>query len=155
MVSLSTFFERKGVPVKKRPYPAGSRIFSQADLANEIYFLESGQVNITKKALLGQKEINLATLGPGDFFGVLSFTSGSTRLADATALTDCTLWEIDKKAFEEALDISPEFSMFFISDLAKRLESLNKRMLEISDGLREFTRRIEDLSTLWQSLIPM
>lgn len=155
MASLSTYFKGQDVPVKRLSYQAGSAIFSEADQANGMYIIESGQVKITKKAPKTQGEITLATLGPEDFLGVLSFTSGRNRLADAIALTDCTLWEIDKKAFEEAVDRCPEFSLFLINGLTRRLGDLHKRMGEMSEQLKEFTVRFEDISSLWQSLVPM
>lgn len=154
MVSLSTYFKRQDIPVRMLSYQAGSTIFSETDQANGMYFIESGQVKITKKVPHTLEETDLATLGPEEFFGILSFNSGRTRLADATALTDCTLWEIDKRAFKEAVDRCPEFSLFLINGLVRRLETLNERMKEMSGHLKEFASRIEDLSSLWQSLAP-
>lgn len=155
MVSLSTYFKGQEIPAKRVDYQAGSAIFSEADQADVMYFIESGQVKITKRTSQTRGEVTLATLGAEDFFGVLSFSSGRTRLADAIALTKCTLWEIDKRSFKEAVDKSPEFALFFINSLVKRLENLNEKMKDMSEQLREFTRRIDDLSALWYSLAPM
>ena len=155
MVSLSNYFKEQDIPARKLSYTAGSKIFSETNEAHGMYFIESGHVKIAKKAPNTEEEINLATVGPEDFFGILSFSSGRTRLADATALTNCTLWEIDKKAFKEAVDKCPEFSLFLINCLVRRLENLNERMREMSGQLKEFASRVEDLSSLWHSLAPM
>lgn len=155
MVGLATYLKGQDIPAKRLSYLAGNKIFSETDPANEMYFIESGQVKIMKNTPQTNGEVNLATLGPEDFFGILSFSSGRSRLADAIALTDCTLWEIDKRAFREAVDRCPEFSLLLINGLVRRLETLNERMGEMSAHLKEFTGRIEDLSSLWHSLAPM
>ncbi len=155
MASLATYLKRQEISAKRLSYPAGSKVFSEMDQSNGMYFIESGQVNITKREPRTNSEINLATLGPEDFFGILSFSSGRTRLADATAVTDCTVWEIDRRAFKEAVDKCPEFSLVLINGLVRRLESLNEKMKEMSAHLKEFTSRMEDLSSLWHSLAPM
>jgi CRP-like cAMP-binding protein len=155
MVNLPACLKKQDIPAKRLAYPAGSTIFSEGGQANGMYFIESGQVKITKQTPQTREGITLATLGEGGFFGVLSFSAGKTRMADATALTDCTLLEIDNRAFKEAVDRCPEFSLFFINALVRRLEELNRRMGEMSEQLKEFTSRIEDLSTLWYSLAPM
>ena len=152
MFELSTYFKGQDIPIKRLSYQAGCAIFSEADPANEMYIIESGQVKITQKSLETQSEITLATLGKEDFLGVLSFTSGRTRLANATALTECVLVEIDKRAFKEAIDKCPDFSLFFINGLTRRLGDLHNRMCEMSEQLNEFTTRIEDISSLWHSL---
>ncbi|MFN3466798.1 MAG: Crp/Fnr family transcriptional regulator [Candidatus Brocadiales bacterium] len=155
MVSLATYMKGQEIPAKRLTYTAGSKIFSEAEQANGMYFIEAGEVRITKNTPQTNESVNLATLGPEDFFGILSFSSGRTRLADATAVTDCTLWEIDKNAFCEAVDRCPEFSLLLINGLVKRLENLNEKMREMSGHLKEFTSRMEDLSSLWHSLAPM
>lgn len=155
MVGLATYLKGQDIPAKRLSYLAGSKIFAETDPANGMYFIESGQVKITKHTPQTDGEVDLATLGPEDFFGILSFSSGRTRLADAIALTDCTVWEIDKRAFREVVDRCPEFSLLLINGLVRRLEALNKRMEEMSGYLKEFTGRMEDLSSLWHSLAPM
>lgn len=155
MVNLATYLKGRDIPAKRHAYLAGSKIFSEAEQANGMYFIETGEVKITKNTPETHEVINLATLGPEDFFGILSFSSGRARLADATAVTDCTLWEIDKRAFREAVDKCPEFSLLLINGLVRRLEGLNEKMREMSGHLKEFTSRMEDLSSLWHSLAPM
>lgn len=155
MVELAAYFKGKEIPVTKLSYRAGSTIFSEADQANEMYIIETGHVKITQKLPGSPDEIILATLGKEDFLGVLSFTSGSTRLANAIALTECTLLEIDKMTYNAAVDRCPEFSLLFINAMTRRLGDLHKRMYEMSEQLKEFTIHIEEISSLWRSLVNM
>src|SRR5262245_57271433 len=74
--------------VRLRRYPKCSIIFHQGDPGTTLYLIETGEVKLTVKADSG-KEITLALLGPGTFFGELSLLDGGPRSANAVARVDC------------------------------------------------------------------
>ncbi|MFN3466797.1 MAG: Crp/Fnr family transcriptional regulator [Candidatus Brocadiales bacterium] len=153
MTIFAECFNRNKVPAKKQSYQAGTLIFSETDRADGMYFIESGVVRITRTAPEIRREISLALLGPEEFFGIISCTVGKYRTADARAVTDCTLWQINKETFRETVTKSPEFARLVIQGLIKRLEELQVKMRDTTQQMSEFTRRMEDLSTLWSSLV--
>ena len=71
MADSDKLFERFG-----REFPPGTVIFKEGDVGNEMYVIQSGKVNITKKAR--DQEKLLVTLGPGTVLpaGVLPILSG-------------------------------------------------------------------------------
>jgi len=66
------------------------------------------------------KEATLGILGGGDFFGEGALAGQSLRMGSATAMTDCDLLKIDKKAMIEALHREHTFSDLFVSYLLAR-----------------------------------
>src|SRR3979490_2159160 len=47
--------------------PSGTVLFREGDRGQTMYVIRSGKVNISKR--IGDSEITLAVLGPGEFFG--------------------------------------------------------------------------------------
>jgi len=66
------------------------------------------------------KEATIGILGEGDFCGESSLAGRALRLGSATAMTDCTVLRIDKKAMMEALHREHEFSDLFVTYLLSR-----------------------------------
>ncbi|HHT9119995.1 MAG TPA: Crp/Fnr family transcriptional regulator [Candidatus Hypogeohydataceae bacterium YC41] len=144
---------KKNVPTRRKNYPAGALIFSTGDSANIVYFIESGDVRITRKMPDIGSDISLGVLGPEELFGIIAFMTGKPRTADARAVTDCVLWEIDKETFREAVTKDPKFTRFVIKGMTRRLEDLHTKLKNTTELMTDFTRRMEDLSVVWHSLI--
>ena len=153
MAIFAECFEKNQVVARRQNYHAGDLIFSEADKADGVYFVESGEVRISRKMPLTGGEISLAILKRDEFFGIVSFLTGRTRMADARAITDCCLWMVNKETFHEIVTKSPEFAWLVIQGLLKRLEELHIKMKDTSKQVEEFTTRIENISSLWHSLI--
>src|SRR5215470_5566245 len=62
---------------------AGAVLFCSGDDGDAMYLIESGRVRITITDE-DQKEITLAELAQGDFFGEMAIIDGKQRSADAT-----------------------------------------------------------------------
>lgn len=139
---------------RKVHYAANEVILSQNEQAQEMYFIDSGQVRIQRRVPELEKEVEIATLGPNDFFGVLGIMMGRPRIADVVAVTDCTLWAMDKKSFKEAVSKSPEFALLIVEGLCRRLAKVNERTESTYAQFKEFTTRFEEVSLLWHSLVP-
>ena len=62
-------------------------MFRVGDSGDAMYFIESGRVRITVTDADG-REVILASLGHGDFFGEMAMPDGHGRSADATVTED-------------------------------------------------------------------
>src|SRR5207248_9855695 len=69
---------------------AGSSLFRVGDAGEAMYIIESGRVRITVTDADG-REVILASLGHGDFFGEMAMFDGHGRSADATVAEDSRL----------------------------------------------------------------
>jgi CRP/FNR family transcriptional regulator, cyclic AMP receptor protein len=94
-------------------------IFTQGDLADAVFYIQTGKVKLTVVSKTG-KEATIGLLSEGDFFGESSLAGQELRMDTATAITDCTVLRIDKKAMMEALHREHEFSDLFVAYLLAR-----------------------------------
>src|ERR1041384_6423352 len=65
--------------------PAGSVLFRQGEQGGAMYLIEGGRVRIHIKDADG-KDVTLAELARGDFFGEMAILDGKPRSATGTAL---------------------------------------------------------------------
>jgi len=94
-------------------------IFAQGDPADAVFYIQTGQVKLTVVSKTG-KEATIAILGDRDFFGESSIAGQAFRMSSATAMTDCAVLRIDKKAMMKALHREHEFSDLFVAYLLTR-----------------------------------
>ena len=94
-------------------------IFSQGDLADAVFYIQTGKVKLTVVSKTG-KEATIAMLAEGDFFGEGSLAGQAVRMCSASAMTDCATVRVEKKAMMEALHGDHEVSDMFVAYLLAR-----------------------------------
>jgi CRP/FNR family transcriptional regulator, cyclic AMP receptor protein len=99
--------------------PKKQTIFTQGDGADAVFYIQEGSVRLTVVSKIG-KEATIGILGPGDFFGEGGLAGQPFRMGSATAVTDCELMRIDKKAMMLALHREHMFSDLFVAYLLSR-----------------------------------
>jgi len=100
-------------------FPKRQVIFSQGDTADAVFYIQTGKVKLTVVSRTG-KEATIGILGEGDFFGEGSLAGQALRMGSATAMTDCSILRIDKKAMMGALHREHEISDLFVAYLLAR-----------------------------------
>lgn len=118
MVTLEMF---RNVPTG-RPFHAGERIFSLGEVGDRMYVVLSGTVR------LSVRERVLELVGPGQAFGELALIDDGPRSADAVAVTDVELVEIDEERFRNLVRGHPGFSLQVMRVLADRLRHVRDRI---------------------------
>ncbi len=94
-------------------------IFAQGDAADAVFYLQTGKVRLTIVSKTG-KEATIGIVGEGEFFGEGSLAGQVLRMDSATAMTDCAVLCIEKKAMMEALHREQELSDLFVAYLLAR-----------------------------------
>jgi CRP/FNR family transcriptional regulator, cyclic AMP receptor protein len=94
-------------------------IFTQGDVADAIFYIQQGKVRLTVVSKIG-KEATLGILSEGEFFGEGGLAGQPLRMGSATAMTDCEVLRIDKKAMMLALHREHTFSDLFVAYLLAR-----------------------------------
>jgi len=112
---LATIGEGRKVVV----FPKKQTIFTQGDAADAVFYIQEGEVRLSVVSKTG-KEATLGILREGDFFGEGSLAGQPLRMGSATAMTDCELLRIDKKAMVLALHREHKFSDLFVAYLLAR-----------------------------------
>src|SRR5436309_4418326 len=105
-------------------YPAGETIFNEHDHGDALYILEEGAVRIW---VFDEdvKEVTLAELKPGDFFGELAVLDRGERSSSATAIVDTHLHKLSSDAFQQFLIEHPDASIDVICEIAQRMRQTN------------------------------
>ena len=95
------------------------KIFVQGDSSDAVFYIQKGKVKLTVVSKSG-KEATIGILNEGDFFGEGCLTGQPLRLCSATAMTDCSVMRIDKKAMMDVLHREHAFSDMFVAYLLIR-----------------------------------
>jgi CRP/FNR family cyclic AMP-dependent transcriptional regulator len=104
-----------------REYRAGDVLFLEGDTGEEMYVIQSGAVQVSKR--IGDEERPLATLGRGEFLGEMAILNSKPRTASAIVIEDAKCLVIDAKTLEMMMTKSPEIAMRLVKKLAKRLDA--------------------------------
>jgi CRP/FNR family cyclic AMP-dependent transcriptional regulator len=99
--------------------PKKNTIFAQGDTSDSVFYIQEGKVKLTVVSKSG-KEATIGILNEGSFFGEGCLTGQTLRMCSASALTDCTVMRIDKKAMVEVLHREHAFSDMFVAYLLTR-----------------------------------
>jgi CRP/FNR family transcriptional regulator, cyclic AMP receptor protein len=100
-------------------FPKKQPIFVQGDPSDAVFYIQEGKVRLTVVSKIG-KEATIGILNVGDFFGEGCLTGQPVRLCTATAVTDCSVMRIGKKAMMEVLHREHAFSDMFVAYLLTR-----------------------------------
>jgi CRP/FNR family transcriptional regulator/CRP/FNR family cyclic AMP-dependent transcriptional regulator len=127
-----------------RSYAEGRTLFFEGTPGEVMYLIHSGRVAIVKTGR-DKREMVLATLEPGSFFGEMSILDAQPRSASARVVADAELVVITKKAFDLMLETDPGITSKILIALLKtvfaRLRSTDEKFkaLNIVDGSQAAT----------------
>ena len=111
------------VPIMKEvTFREGEEIFAKGDIGTSLFILHDGQVGIFN----GPQQ--LATFGPGDFFGELSLLDAEPRSASAAALSEVLAFRIDQEDFYDVMEERGEVLRNILRMLCQRIRAQNEKM---------------------------
>lgn len=100
-------------------YAEGRIVYSQGQLADAVFYIQSGKVKVTVLSKTGREAV-IAILGPSQFFGEACLTAQPLRMSTATAISDSTIVRVEKRAMIRVLREKRDFSELFIMHLLAR-----------------------------------
>lgn len=109
-----------------RTYPKDTMIFAEGQIGQEMYILQRGQVKISK--IVGDKEVLLAILKPGDIFGEMSLIENKPRSASADAYEDAVLLAVNRANFQRMVTTQPQIITRLTTLLAERIWNLYRQL---------------------------
>jgi CRP-like cAMP-binding protein len=111
--------------LRRRRYRKGEMVFLRGDLGRDLYLVESGTVKICLTTEDG-KEITLALLGPGEFFGELALLDGEPRSSDAVAMDAGACLLLERNEFLQFVEERPRVAHRVMEVLSRRLRDNNQ-----------------------------
>lgn len=113
----------------RRRVGAGALLFRQEEEAESCFLLEEGEVALRRLSTAGD-EVEIARVGPGQWFGETILFAARAYPAQAVAVLDSSLLEFRRSAILSSPE--PAVSSFFLSLLARKCLSLNRRIEELT-----------------------
>src|SRR5579864_1179145 len=115
----NTFLATIGAGRKIVSAPKKQTIFAQGDKADAVFYIQEGKVKLTVVSATG-KEATIGIVNERNFFGEGALAGQLLRMGSASAVTDCELLRVDKKAMMEALHREHALSDMFMAYLLAR-----------------------------------
>ena len=122
--------EHLGAYMKRRRLRRGSVIFAKGEPGTGLMAVLAGAVKISVLSADG-REIVLNIMREGDVFGEIALLDGHPRTADATAMTDCELFVIERRDFLPLMREEPEIALKIIEILCSKLRRTTQQAEEV------------------------
>jgi CRP/FNR family cyclic AMP-dependent transcriptional regulator len=110
---------------KLRHLSTDETLFLAGEAGDGFYRLDEGLLKVSIASVTGAERI-LAILGPGAIVGDLAIIDGKPRSASVTALRNCKLRFVSRKAFETFASEKPEIYKYLAKVLAARLRDTDQ-----------------------------
>lgn len=107
----------------------GADLFSEGDIANELFVVVEGRIAIATRATDGRETL-VAVMEAGGLFGELGVFDGEPRSADARALIDSQVLAIPYEAVRKEFESRPELLWLIVRLLAQRLRATDEALAD-------------------------
>jgi len=107
--------EQIGRLLKERRFAKGETVIMEGSGAAAFFLIDSGEAKVTCKGL------ELATLGPGNYFGEIALIDGGPRSATVTAATDLVCYGLTFWEFRPLVERNGTIGWKLLQSLSKRL----------------------------------
>ena len=114
-----------------RKYEPGNYIFLEESDGEQCFFVVKGSVKVTRLSKDG-REVILAMLNQGDFFGEMSLLDGKSRSANVIALEKTEVLTLNRKDFLIVLHEYPKIAIQLLKELASRLRKSDRQIASLS-----------------------
>ena len=112
-----------------RLYQDGELVIRQGEVGDCMYVIQEGQVEVFTHE--GDKEVQLAVLKEGDFFGEMALIDREVRTASVRARGLVRLITIDKKNFLRNIHEDPAIALRLAEVLSRRIRELNAEISKL------------------------
>jgi len=113
--------------LRTREADAETTLFRAGDDGDAMYLIESGRVRIAVSDE-DQRQIVLAELAQGDFFGEMAIIDGKQRSADATVIEPAKLAVLSRDSFLKFIRNNPIVALEMLSATFSRLRHTDKML---------------------------
>jgi CRP/FNR family cyclic AMP-dependent transcriptional regulator len=135
------------VVVARKSVSRSTTVMAGGDATDSLYIVLSGRLKVMMSDSEG-KEVILAILGPGEFFGEMGLIDDSPRSASVVAMESCELLSVTKRDFKKCLAENFEMSMAVMRGLVRRLREADRKIgsLALLDVYGRVARLLLDMS---------
>ena len=110
-------------------YESGEIIVRQGDIGECMYFIQSGTVEVIRES--NGKEVKLAELGHGEFFGEMALFEKGVRSATVRPLGEVRVLSVDKRLFLRKIHEDPALAFRIMQKMSHRIRDLDKELAKL------------------------
>jgi CRP-like cAMP-binding protein len=114
-----------------RHYESGKFIFLEDSEGEQCFFVIKGSVKVTRLSKDG-REVILAMLNEGEFFGELALLDGESRSANVIALEETEVLTLNREDFLVVLQDYPQIAIQLLKEMAHRLRKSDRQIASLS-----------------------
>jgi len=119
--------------MREKTVAKGTTIFHQNDSGGGLYLLLAGAVKISRTGREG-RDVTVAILSEGNFFGEMSLLDGQPRSASATTLQTTRLLVLDREHFQRYVLSQSRIVAKLLRELSKRLRAADQAIENLALG---------------------
>lgn len=109
-----------------KSYRAGEVIVRQGEVGDCMYVIQAGQAEVVREN--EGKEVRLAVLGEGDFFGEMALFDREVRSATVRALGEVRVLTVEKRTFLRSIHKDPSLAFRIVEKMSSRIRDLDTQM---------------------------
>jgi CRP-like cAMP-binding protein len=109
-----------------KTYGDGEPIARQGEIGECMYVIQQGQVEVVRAQ--DGTEVQLATLGEGDFFGEMALFDRERRSATVRALGEARVLTVDKRTFLRRIHEDPSLAFRIVKGMSQRIRKLDAQV---------------------------
>jgi CRP-like cAMP-binding protein len=114
-----------------RHYESGNYIFLEDSEGEQCFFVVQGSVKVTRLSKDG-REVILAMLNEGEFFGEMALLDGESRSANVIALEETEVLTLNREDFLVVLHDYPQIAIQLLKEMAHRLRKSDRHIASLS-----------------------
>lgn len=103
-------------------------IVRQGEVGNCMYVIQQGQVEVIREE--AGREVSLAVLKEGDFFGEMAIFEREVRSATVRARGEARVMTVDKKTLLRRIQEDPSLAFNILRTLSQRVRQLNAQLFQ-------------------------
>ena len=114
-----------------KKFENGNLIFLEESEGKNLFFVVEGSVKVTRLSKDG-REVILAMLNAGDFFGEMSLLDGEARSANVIALEKTEVLSLNRDDFLDVLHDYPKIAIQLLKEMTSRLRKSDRQIVSLS-----------------------
>ena len=110
-------------------YKSGETIVRQGDVGECMCFIQSGRVEVIRES--DGKEVKIAELGQGEFFGEMALFEKGVRSATVRPLGEVRILTVDKRLFLRKIHEDPALAFHIMQKMSLRIRELDQELANL------------------------
>jgi CRP-like cAMP-binding protein len=110
----------------------GAYIVVEGKMADNLYILRSGKVELQRDFAVGENESDRVILNPGDLFGVVSALSEHFHIDTVIAISDCEIIAIKGNEYTNIIQKKSDVALKIINGFSERLRFLDEALTRLT-----------------------